>query len=75
MMSSVRPARDPPPRSANPVTIPISFLVVIVLRDVQFLPTRQISEDVWTVIKRVRRALEVRYPNAKDVQEDFTWMT
>ena len=72
MMSSVQPARDPPPRSANPVTIPISFLVVIVLRDVQFLPTRQISEDVWTVIKRVRRALEVRYPNAKHVQEDFT---
>ena len=75
MMSSVRPARDPPPRSANPVTIPISFLAVIVLRDAQFLPTPQISEDVWTVIKRVRRALEVRYPNAKDVQEDFTWMT
>ena len=75
MMSSVRPARDPPPRSANPVTIPISFLAVIVLRDAQFLPTPQISEDVWTVIKRVRRALEVRDPNAKHVQEDFTWMT
>jgi len=72
VMSSVQPARDPPPRSANPATIPISFLVVIVWKDVQFLPMPRTSEDVWTVIKRVRRALEVRYPNAKHVQEDFT---